>query len=210
MEKTDIASRVELRELKTLSDNHYTLRKAIFAYRRRDGAWQETARESYDIGDGAAVLPIDAARDKVLLIKQFRWPAFEQFNFALDWFDVVAGEPGGFASPNDSVAPAVSTSAASGHPARTRPDIVRDTWRSHVHPCPPRGGHAARGVRGSAAATTRRSSAVAAATGGVYRVRQGDTLSEIAVANGVTVTQLKRLNGLNGDGISVGQRLKVK
>jgi membrane-bound lytic murein transglycosylase D len=65
-------------------------------------------------------------------------------------------------------------------------------------------------VRGSAAATTRRSSAVAAATGGIYRVRQGDTLSEIAVANGVTVTQLKRLNGLNGDGIRVGQRLKVK
>ena len=64
-------------------------------------------------------------------------------------------------------------------------------------------------VRGSAG-TTRRSSAVAAATGGVYRVRQGDTLSEIAVANGVTVTQIKRLNGLSGDGIRVGQRLKVK
>lgn len=77
MEKTDIASRVKLRELQTLSDNHYTLRKAIFDYRRRDGVWQENARESYDIGDGAAVLPVDAARDKVLLIKQFRWPTFE-------------------------------------------------------------------------------------------------------------------------------------
>lgn len=65
-------------------------------------------------------------------------------------------------------------------------------------------------VRGSAAATTRRSSGVAAATGGVYRVRQGDTLSEIAVANGVTVSQIKRLNGLNGDGIRVGQQLKVR
>ena len=77
MEKTDIASRVKLRELKTLSDNHYTLRNAIFAYRRSDGSWHETARESYDIGDGAAVLPIDTARNKVLLIKQFRWPVFE-------------------------------------------------------------------------------------------------------------------------------------
>lgn len=77
MEKTDITSRVKLRELKILSDSHYTLRKAVFDYRRRDGAWQENARESYDIGNGAAVLPIDAARDKVLLIKQFRWPAFE-------------------------------------------------------------------------------------------------------------------------------------
>lgn len=77
MEKTELAARVKLRELITLSDNHYTLRKAIFAYRRRDDVWQETARESYDIGDGAAVLPIDAARDRVLLIKQFRWPTFE-------------------------------------------------------------------------------------------------------------------------------------
>lgn len=77
MEKTDTAARVKLRELQTLSDNHYTLRKAIFDYRRSDGVWQENARESYDIGDGAAVLPIDAARDKVLLIKQFRWPTFE-------------------------------------------------------------------------------------------------------------------------------------
>lgn len=77
MEKTDLAARVKLRELKTLSDNHYTLRKAIFDYRRRDGVWQENIRESYDIGDGAAVLPVDAARDKILLIKQFRWPTFE-------------------------------------------------------------------------------------------------------------------------------------
>lgn len=77
MDKTDIAARVKLHELQILSDNHYTLRKAIFAYRRSDGAWQETARESYDIGDGAAVLPVDTARDKVLLIKQFRWPTFE-------------------------------------------------------------------------------------------------------------------------------------
>jgi nudix-type nucleoside diphosphatase (YffH/AdpP family) len=77
MTKDDISPRVKLRELKILSDNHYTLRNAIFGYRRRDGAWQETARESYDIGDGATVLPFDAARDKVLLIKQFRWPAFE-------------------------------------------------------------------------------------------------------------------------------------
>ena len=34
-------------------------------------------RESYDLGDGAAVLPIDPMTNKVLLIKQFRWPVFE-------------------------------------------------------------------------------------------------------------------------------------
>ena len=34
-------------------------------------------RESYDLGDGAAVLPIDPATGTVVLIKQFRWPAFD-------------------------------------------------------------------------------------------------------------------------------------
>ena len=73
----DISSRVKLRDLKILSDNHYTLRKAGFDFQRRDGAWQHQQRESYDIGDAAAVLPMDRARDRVLLIKQFRWPPFE-------------------------------------------------------------------------------------------------------------------------------------
>jgi nudix-type nucleoside diphosphatase (YffH/AdpP family) len=73
----DLSKRVKLRDLKILSDNHYTLRKATFDFQRRDGMWQEQARESYDIGDGAAVLPVDAARGKILLIKQFRWPAYE-------------------------------------------------------------------------------------------------------------------------------------
>jgi nudix-type nucleoside diphosphatase (YffH/AdpP family) len=77
MAKDDIGDRVRLRDLKTLSNNHFTLRKAVFDFRRRDGAWQEQARESYDIGDAGAVLPIDRAENRVLLIRQFRWPPFE-------------------------------------------------------------------------------------------------------------------------------------
>jgi nudix-type nucleoside diphosphatase (YffH/AdpP family) len=73
----EMSSRVRLLDLKTLSDNHYVLRKARFEMLRRDGRWQEQLRESYDIGDGAAVLPVDAARGMVLLIRQFRWPVFE-------------------------------------------------------------------------------------------------------------------------------------
>ena len=74
----DISDRVRLRELKLLSDNHYTLRRAEFDFRRRDGRWQERdLRESYDLGDGAAVLPMDRAAGKIILIRQFRWPAFE-------------------------------------------------------------------------------------------------------------------------------------
>lgn len=74
----DISGRVRLNELTTLSGNHYTLRRADFDYRRRDGRWQaHQLRESYDIGDAAAVLPLDRSRGLVLLIKQFRWPVFE-------------------------------------------------------------------------------------------------------------------------------------
>jgi nudix-type nucleoside diphosphatase (YffH/AdpP family) len=77
MSDDDLTSRVKLRELKILSDNHYVLRKASFDFQRRDGQWQHQERESYDIGDAAAVLPFDAARNRVVLISQFRWPVFE-------------------------------------------------------------------------------------------------------------------------------------
>jgi nudix-type nucleoside diphosphatase (YffH/AdpP family) len=77
MKDKDISDRVRLRELKTLSDNHYILRRADFDFRRSNGAWQSQNRESYDLGDAIAVLPWDRAHDRVLLIRQFRWPVFE-------------------------------------------------------------------------------------------------------------------------------------
>ena len=74
----DISQRVKLRELKVLSDNHYVLRRAEYDYQRRDDRWQDgQRRESYDMGDGAAILLLDRSSNTVLLIKQFRWPPFE-------------------------------------------------------------------------------------------------------------------------------------
>jgi nudix-type nucleoside diphosphatase (YffH/AdpP family) len=73
----DVTSRVRLNQLKTLSDNHYTLRRADFEFQRRDGQWQRQFRESYDIGNAATVLPVDRARGRVILVRQFRWPMFE-------------------------------------------------------------------------------------------------------------------------------------
>ena len=43
-------------EKKILSDNWYTLYKVIFDYRRKDGTWIQQIRESYDRGNGAAIL----------------------------------------------------------------------------------------------------------------------------------------------------------
>ena len=73
----DVTDRVRLHSLKILSDDYYTLRQADFEFRRGDGAWQRQERECYDIGDSAAVLPVDRAQDRILLIRQFRWPVFE-------------------------------------------------------------------------------------------------------------------------------------
>jgi nudix-type nucleoside diphosphatase (YffH/AdpP family) len=92
MADDDISGRVRLRDLKTLSDNHYTLRRAEFDFQRSDGKWQDgQRRESYDMGDGAAVLLWDQARDRVLLIKQFRWPPFER-GYRQLLIEVVAGK----------------------------------------------------------------------------------------------------------------------
>jgi nudix-type nucleoside diphosphatase (YffH/AdpP family) len=91
MSNDDISSRVKLRGLKILSGNYYTLRQASFDFQRRDGEWQHQERESYDIGDAAAVLPMDKARDRVILIQQFRWPVFE-WGYKQLLVEVIAGK----------------------------------------------------------------------------------------------------------------------
>lgn len=62
----------------------------------------------------------------------------------------------------------------------------------------------------SAPAKAQSSSAAPASGGSTYTVKSGDTLSGIANRNGVTVAQLKQWNGLSGNNIKVGQKLKVK
>lgn len=49
-----------------------------------------------------------------------------------------------------------------------------------------------------------------AGTGGSYVVQAGDNLYRIAVNNGMTTDELKALNGITGNEISVGQELKLK
>ncbi len=43
-----------------------------------------------------------------------------------------------------------------------------------------------------------------------YQVRQGDNLTKIAKENGMTVAQLKKLNGLTNDNVTEGKVLRVK
>lgn len=68
--------RIRIKEVKVLSDDWYILKKTTFDYRRRDGSWQTMSRETYDRGNGAAILLYDPHRKTVLLTRQFRLPAY--------------------------------------------------------------------------------------------------------------------------------------
>lgn len=67
---------VVVRDVELTSQGWHVLRRTTFDYRRRDGRWITQQRETYDRGNGAAVLPYDAARGTVLLTRQFRYPAY--------------------------------------------------------------------------------------------------------------------------------------
>ncbi|ADG08679.1 GDP-mannose pyrophosphatase [Caulobacter segnis] len=71
-----VHDRVRVRETKLLSDNWYVLKTTTFDWKRRDGTWQTQSREHYDRGNGAVLLPYNLANRTVLLVKQFRYPAF--------------------------------------------------------------------------------------------------------------------------------------
>ena len=63
-------------ERTVLSDDWAVLSKYAFDYQRRDGNRERQDREVYHRGDSVAVLPHDAARGTVLLLRQFRLPAY--------------------------------------------------------------------------------------------------------------------------------------
>src|SRR5579872_3032674 len=67
---------VQILEQRVLSDDWYVLKKTRFKYRRRDGRWQELVRETYDRGNGAVLLLFNAAKETVVLTRQFRFPAY--------------------------------------------------------------------------------------------------------------------------------------
>jgi nudix-type nucleoside diphosphatase (YffH/AdpP family) len=71
-----ISDRIRVKNVRLLSDNHYTLKTTTLEWRRADGEWQTQHRETYDRGNGAALLPYNLARRTVMLIKQFRYPAY--------------------------------------------------------------------------------------------------------------------------------------
>lgn len=74
--KTAMEDRIRVRSVEVLSDEWAVLKKTTFDYRRNDGVWETQIRQTYDRGDGAVILPYDRARGTVLLVRQFRYPAY--------------------------------------------------------------------------------------------------------------------------------------
>jgi len=71
-----VSERLRIKQVETLSDDWYVLKKTTFEWLRSDGTWQKQSRETYDRGNGAVLLPFDPSRSTVLLTRQFRYPAY--------------------------------------------------------------------------------------------------------------------------------------
>ncbi|MGK9052022.1 NUDIX domain-containing protein [Neorhizobium petrolearium] len=71
-----LSERLRIQEVTTLSDDWYVLKKTTFSFLRSDGTWQKQSRETYDRGNGATILLCDLEQRRVLLTRQFRYPAF--------------------------------------------------------------------------------------------------------------------------------------
>ena len=72
----DSNGNIRVQKVETLSDDWYVLKKTTFDYQRKDGTWQTQSRETYDRGNGAAILLYNRARQSILLTRQFRYPAY--------------------------------------------------------------------------------------------------------------------------------------
>jgi len=71
-----VKDRLRIHETRLLSDNWYVLKTTRFDWKRRDGRWQTQEREHYDRGNGAVLLRYNPAARTVLLVRQFRLPAY--------------------------------------------------------------------------------------------------------------------------------------
>jgi len=68
--------RIRIRKVETLSDDWYVLKKTTFDLKRRNGTWQTMSRETYDRGNGVAILLYSPSKGTVILTRQFRFPAY--------------------------------------------------------------------------------------------------------------------------------------
>ena len=71
-----VSDRVRFKNVRVLSDDYAVLKTTTFEYRRANGEWQTQARETYDRGNAATLLPYNLAQCTVVLVRQFRYAAY--------------------------------------------------------------------------------------------------------------------------------------
>ncbi|WP_027553748.1 NUDIX domain-containing protein [Bradyrhizobium sp. Cp5.3] len=71
-----LSDRVRIKDVRVLSDNWTVLKSTTFEYRRANGEWQTQHRETYERDNAAVVLPYNRAGRTVILVRQFRLPAY--------------------------------------------------------------------------------------------------------------------------------------
>jgi len=71
-----VSDRIRVQKIRVLSDNYATLKDTTFEWRHANGEWQTQSRETFDRGNAATLLPYDLQRRTVVLVRQFRYPAY--------------------------------------------------------------------------------------------------------------------------------------
>ncbi|MBR0795639.1 GDP-mannose pyrophosphatase [Bradyrhizobium jicamae] len=121
-----ISDRVRVRDIALLSKKKYELKSATFDYRRANGEWQTQVREVFDRGNGAALLPYNLAGRTVVLVRQFRYPAF-----ANGYDDLLIEVAAGML---DDAAPEVRIRAEAEEEIGYRLDHVRKVFEAFTTP----------------------------------------------------------------------------
>ena len=71
-----VSDRIRVKNVRVLSDNFATLKDTTFEWRRANGEWQTQTRETFDRGNAATLLPYNLKQRTVVLVRQFRYPAY--------------------------------------------------------------------------------------------------------------------------------------
>jgi nudix-type nucleoside diphosphatase (YffH/AdpP family) len=71
-----LSDRIRVQNVRVLSDNYATLKDTTFEWRRANGKWQTQHRETFDRGNAATLLPYNLTQRSVVLVRQFRYPAY--------------------------------------------------------------------------------------------------------------------------------------
>jgi nudix-type nucleoside diphosphatase (YffH/AdpP family) len=71
-----VSDRIRVQNVRVLSNDYGLLKTTTFDWRRRDGEWQTQRRETYERSNAATLLPYNLAGRTVVLVRQFRYPAY--------------------------------------------------------------------------------------------------------------------------------------